>query len=197
MFEWLHRVACSGSSVSGSMEKLAPNLDSLTRHNLAMLSLRINHGWPIYGYWTKEMLLKRLRCWETEWMLCLTKKDLLAMVLQVNQKNDIRRNDKKEVYISVLNAAMTRVFIDVCCSLQYGVVLCVSSLREKVRPCDRTSWSDVAGGVQYKRLCFASGIQYTCLYKCIYGKGNIVYKYTGGWSMMEWVWNCSLMALQW
>ena len=60
-------------------------------------------------------------------MLCLTKKDLLAMVLQVNQKIGIRRNDKKEVYISVLIAAMTRFFIDVCCSLQYGVVHCVSS----------------------------------------------------------------------
>ena len=98
-------------------------------------------------------------------MLCLRKEDLVAMALQVNQKMGIRSKDKKEVYISVLIAAMTRFFIDVCCSLQYGVVLCVSSLREKVRPCDRTSWSDVAGGVQYKLFFFVSGD--TLLYMAI------------------------------
>ena len=79
----------------------------------------------------------------------------MAMALKVNPQRSSRRCTKEE-YISELNAAMTRVFTDVCCSLQYGVVHCVSSLHEKVRKRDRISWSDVAGGVQYKRLCFAS-----------------------------------------
>ena len=127
MFEWRHWVACSGSSVSGSMEKLPPNLDNLTRYDLAMLSLRINPGWRMNTSETKEQMLKRLRCWETEWLLCLRKEDLVAMALHVNQKMGIRSKDKKEVYINVLNAAMTRVFTDVCCALQYGVVHCVSS----------------------------------------------------------------------
>ena len=80
----------------------------------------------------------------------------MAMALQVNQKMGIRSKGKKEVYINVLNAAMTRVFTDVCHLLQYGFVHCVSSLHEKARKRDRTSWNDVAGGVQHTRVCFAS-----------------------------------------
>ena len=110
------------------MEKLPSNLDDLSRHDLSRLSLRINPGWPINTSWSKERMLKRLRCWETDWLLCLSKADLVAMALRVNQWTGTQVwKYKKEVYISVLNAAMTRVFTDVCCSLQYGVVHCVSS----------------------------------------------------------------------
>ena len=118
MFEWLCNFSCvsSGSSVSGSMEKLPPNLDSLKRAELVLLSLRINSGWPTNKYWTREQLLKRLRSWESEWMLSLSMADLVAMAFQVNPQRFSRRCTK-EVYINELNAAMTRVFTGVCCLL--------------------------------------------------------------------------------
>ena len=118
------------------METLPVNLDNLKRAELVLLSLRINSGWPTNKYWTREQLLKRLRSWEREWMLSLSMADLVAMAFQVNPQRSSRRCTKEE-YISELNEAMTRVFTDVCCSLQYGVVHCVSSLHEKVRKGDQ------------------------------------------------------------
>ena len=166
LFEWLCKLDCklscvsSGSSVSGSMEKLPPDLDTLERAELVVLSLRINSCWPTNKYWTRERLLKRLRSWESEqqippWMLSLSMEDLVAMALKVNPQRSSRRCTKEE-YISELNEAMTRVFTDVCHLLQYGFVHCVSSLYEKARKRDRTRWGDVAGGVQHERFCVAS-----------------------------------------
>ena len=148
-----------GHSADVAKITLPSNLDSLQRPALVELSERVNPDWPTNCYWTKPKLVRRLRSWESEWMLSLSGEDLLAMALKANPKrSNPKRSYKssKEVYISELTAAMTRVFTDVCCSLQYGVVHCVSSLHEKPRKRNGISRSDVAGGVQHQRVCFAS-----------------------------------------
>ena len=83
----------TAKTIKDSVTILPPNVDNLTRHDLAVLGLRINPCWSMHHSWTKEMILQRLRSWESE--------------------------------IRELFAAMTCVFTDACCSLQYGVVDCV------------------------------------------------------------------------